>query len=486
MQKGRGKKRRGPPAFAAKAKLPRYASHQAKLQGDKNEAREPKTMSTIRYGFRLAWDHAPKQMKNAKIKKVGEYDPHNHHEGCRFGWPNECNMTDLKASKILRACIKSGKMTLDQVKAVRKMLAYSHELMGGKQGENWSCVKGVMATIKIKELKPKMKEVVPLNIPTPRQLRAAFKKEWTPDNAWHFVPWCVGLITFWDAFIFGCRSHKDHDKIKKSETHQKNWTQGWQCTAYEEGRAKLTGMKKGSRPWWVWRVCMCPGNQHVRPPTEIILDLDENGDPKHKQVWCTTCPLACTEFIWRLQTEDVNKRMYPKWLPKTKKLDGRFGDSNVNEVSKYAAKWLDEAQGIGKFDHFGGRKCLARWVGHLEIPYAENVHIHGDLHQVWGKNYQEDIPASVYSIRNQSRDPEKACKALRKFAKWCGKGLHYKQRLDKTQRYMDSFLRAIGCAKKADQIRMDMPTDSEDEEEEQIVKPEAVERAKRLMKKEKK
>ena len=85
MQKGRGKKRRGPPAFAAKAKLPRYASHQAKLQSDKNEAREPKTMSTIRYGFRLAWDHAPKQMKNAKVKKVGEYDPHNHHEGCCFG-----------------------------------------------------------------------------------------------------------------------------------------------------------------------------------------------------------------------------------------------------------------------------------------------------------------------------------------------------------------------------------------------------------------
>ena len=90
-------------------------------------------MSTIRYGFRLAWDHAPKEMKNAKVKKVGEYDPHNHHEGCCFGWPNECNMTDLKASKILRACIKSKKMTLDQVKAVRKMLAYSHELMGGKQ-----------------------------------------------------------------------------------------------------------------------------------------------------------------------------------------------------------------------------------------------------------------------------------------------------------------------------------------------------------------
>ena len=64
------KRKRGPPAFAEKAKLPRYASHQAKLQSDKNEAREPKTMSTIRYGFRLAWAAAPLEMERAKVKPV--------------------------------------------------------------------------------------------------------------------------------------------------------------------------------------------------------------------------------------------------------------------------------------------------------------------------------------------------------------------------------------------------------------------------------
>lgn len=486
MQSKKGKKRRGPPAYAARAKLPRYASHQAKVQADKNEAREPKTMSTIRYGFRLAWDHAPKEMKRAKIKPVGSYDWNNHHRGEMFGWPNECNMTNLKASKILRACKNCGNMTLDQVKSVRKMLAYAYELCGGKQGENWPCVKGLMHTIQVSKLKPKTKEVLPLNIPTPTQLKKAFLKEWTPDNSWHFVPWCVGLIASWDAFVCGCRSDTDHDRIKKSRIHSKNWAQGWQCTSYEGGRAKLTGMKKGSRPWWAWRVCMCPGNKHVRPPQNYNTELDENGDPKSKKVaWCTTCPLACTELLWTLQYGTKEKRMYPKWLPPTKKLRGRFGDSNINEVSKHAAKWMDEAQQVGKFDHFSGRKCLARWVSHLKIPYAESVHIHGDLHQVWGKNYQEDIPKSVYSIRNQSREPETACKALRKFAKWCGKGLPYDSRLKKSDRFMYAVLKALGKGKIADIIKHEMPSESDDEEDDEegtlsklLVKPAAIKREK--------
>ena len=483
------KRKRGPPAFAEKAKLPRYASHQAKLQSDKNEAREPKTMSTIRYGFRLAWAAAPLEMERAKVKPVGGYAPDNHHQGVCFGWPNECSMTNLRASKILRACIKSRKLTLDQIKAVRKMLAYSYELRGGKQSENWSCIKGIMATIKVSQLPPKMKEVVPVNIPTPQHLKQAFTTEWTTDNAWHFVPWCLGLICAYDAYVWGCRSKEDHEKIKKSHTHQHNWTQGWQCTKYHEGRAKLTGMKKGTRPWWCWRVCMCPGNRHVRPPADYHVEIDDNCDPKCKKVaWCSTCPLACTELIWQLQyEEDEGKRMYPKWLPKSKKRRGRFGTSNINEVSKYAEAWLEHAQKVGKFDHYSGRKSLANWVSHLQVPYAESVHIHGDLHQVWGRNYQEDIPTSVYSIRNQSREPEKACKALRKFAKWCNRGLPYKQKLKQTDRYADHLLRALGKHKLANKIRMGMPSSSDDDDEESekkeakenVVKPESVKRFKK-------
>ena len=170
---------------------------------------------------------------------------------------------------------------------------------------------------------------------------------------------------------------------------------------------------------------MCAGNRHVRPPADFFAEINEDGDPRcGKLSFCSTCPLACVEVIWQLQYEDDEpNRMYPKWLPKSKKRNGRLAAVNIGDVVAYANKWMDEAKKVGKFDHNSGRKSLARWVGHLEIPYAVSVPIHGDLHQVWGKNYQQDVPTSVYSIRKQSRDPEVATKALRKLAKWFGKGL---------------------------------------------------------------
>jgi len=45
------KRKPGPRSYAARAELPRFASHKTKLQADKNEAREPETMAKIRLGF---------------------------------------------------------------------------------------------------------------------------------------------------------------------------------------------------------------------------------------------------------------------------------------------------------------------------------------------------------------------------------------------------------------------------------------------------
>ena len=149
------KRKPGPPAYAARAKLPRYASHQTKLQADKNEARERETMSKIRLGFRYMWKATPLQMERARAKRPGEYDPTNHHAGVCWGWPKECTLTDLRASKIFRACVKSNVLTIDQIKVVRKSLAYAFELKGGKKGGNWPCVKGIMATIKLTFLRRK-------------------------------------------------------------------------------------------------------------------------------------------------------------------------------------------------------------------------------------------------------------------------------------------------------------------------------------------
>ena len=374
---------------------------------------------------------------------------------------------------IVYLCVKSRQLTIDQIKVCRKTLAYSYEQKGGKKGETWPSVKGLMATIKISTLPQKIKEVLAVNIPSPKDLKFAFTQGWTTENAWHFVPWCLGLIAAYDAHILGCLAIEDHRKIKKSITHEYNWKNGWQCTRYFEGRAKLTGIKKGTRPWWVWRVCMCPGNRHVRPPPDFHAEIDADGDPKCKKiVWCSTCPLAAVEIIWQLQLEeDESKRCYPKWLPKSMKRAGRLGRSNEHDIAKLANRWMHEAQGLPiYYDHNAGRKSLARWCGHLLVPYCESVHIHGDLHQVWGRNYQEDVPKSVYSIRNQSREPEKACKALRRLAKWFGTGLPYEVKQSKTDRYMDAILRSIGQTEWADKIKMEMPDDDTDEDSEQPVK----------------
>ena len=104
------------------------------------------------------------------------------------------------------------------------------------------------------------------------------------------------------------------------------------------------------------------------------------------------------------------------------------------------------------------------------------------------RNYQEDVPTSVYSIRNQSKDPAVATKALRKLAKWMGRGMPYNTTLKQSDRYHDALLRALGQAKRADMIKFNMPSDDEGEEEEQkmqptpkpepAVKPEALERVK--------
>ena len=396
----RKRKRPGPKSHVEQARLPRYASHQTKLQGDKNEVRERETMAKIRLGFNYMWRAAPLQMERAKAKRPGKYDPRNHHKGKCWGWPKECTMTNLRASKVLRACIKSKKLTIDQLKVVRKSLAYAFELKGGKKGGNFKCVPGVMETIRPSTLPGKLRDTNPKNIPRPEQLKKAFTTPWSADCGWAFVPWCLGLLCAYDAFIWGCRALKDHDKIKKSRNHKVNYKQGWQCSQYHGGRAKLTGLKKGTRDWWVYRVCMCPGNQHIRPPENFEDQLDRDGNPECKKVGFTSsCPLSAWEVSEKHQfEEDEPTRCYPKWLPANKREIGRLGKVNIADPAGFAVKWMEEAQKVGKFDHNAGRKSLAAWVGHLKIPYAESVHVHGDLHQVWGKNYQEDVPTSVYQL----------------------------------------------------------------------------------------
>ena len=76
-------------------------------------------------------------MERAKAKRPGEYNPKNHHAGVCWGYPGECTMTNLRASKVLRACIKSKMLTIDQIKVVRKSLAYAFELKEDGMGRTF-------------------------------------------------------------------------------------------------------------------------------------------------------------------------------------------------------------------------------------------------------------------------------------------------------------------------------------------------------------
>ena len=87
------------------------------------------------------------------------------------------------------------------------------------------------------------------------------------------------------------------------------------------------------------------------------------------------------------------------------------------------------------FDRNSGRKSLARWTRHLMIPYAHSFQIHGDLWEVWHKNYENEVPKSHYSIRTQSTDPVKATVALRKFANFLGRGRPVKPKLCTQERF---------------------------------------------------
>jgi hypothetical protein len=131
-------------------------------------------------------------------------------------------------------------------------------------------------------------------------------------------------------------------------------------------------------------------------------------------------------------------RIYPKWTKA-----GIFGKKNVGDVSTIANKWLQhqgqQADDGSLFDHNSGRKSLARWLEQLSVAYRESVHIHGDLECVWRHSYQDRLDISHYRTREQSTNPDLACKALRRLVKFFH-GAKTKSFKEQLQAFMDGKL----------------------------------------------
>ena len=122
--------------------------------------------------------------------------------------------------------------------------------------------------------------------------------------------------------------------------------------------------------------------KHIRPGKDDWSYVDDAGYPTKRLKWDPRCPLACIEYLNSLQMEeDVPKRCYPAFNPKRKRSDAGLSIKNIGSPSKAAVEFM-QIQGLPKFDTNSGRKALARWCKHLNVPYRLSVHIHGDLQRM--------------------------------------------------------------------------------------------------------
>ena len=197
------KVKRGRKSIISSSKLPRYAGMKAQIQEKRNQNKSRHTMKVYRYGFKLMERVCKALMKRNKIKLFGKYRKNNAHGGRIWGNPRECNMTNRLARDIMFKCIQSKELTYDQLRAVRKSLAYSKELSGGVQGENWKDVAVAWDTMRREELPAKMKVLVPNKIPRPIDLKTAWNKGY--NNEIPLAKFTTGNICAYDTFILGSR-----------------------------------------------------------------------------------------------------------------------------------------------------------------------------------------------------------------------------------------------------------------------------------------
>ena len=78
--------------------------------------------------------------------------------------------------------------------------------------------------------------------------------------------------------------------------------------------------------------------------------------------------------------------------------------------------------------------------------------MHGDLEKVWRLNYQRDVEnPNGFKLRDQSDDPAVACAALRRFARWCGRGAEYEptKKLNRSEQLMVAVLKGLNQGEEA-------------------------------------
>ena len=265
----------------------------------------------------------------------------------------------------------------------------------------------------------------------------------------------VGLVCFWDWAVAGARHRIElESKLKKSQSHGIDLDAGCCYTDLIAGRPKLCGKKRGTRPWRLHRLCLCPDGKHQSPPQLFCCHFDDNGNLKKKPTWTTTCPVAAWQVIESCQLgEGIPKdecKLYKKWLPSTQYTKAGVTKTNIPSVVERANQFLD-AQGAADGNVYrsnAGRKALAGWLGALEINYRHGFEIHADTCKCWKKNYQPNVTnlERFGDRRTQSTDMDEVLEAYRKLRHWLGVA-RYKHKLEPKDRLLWMSLKKSGMSK---------------------------------------
>ena len=332
-------------------------------------------------------------------------------------------LTEDQVCRIVLDCFTGG-ATESNLTLIRKTCSYLYNLETGIPGENYPAMKGVFKCINEKKCPPSKGGVQPLQVPTAEQLRHAFTTEYTPQCGLTFLLFLQGVLVGWDFFILGSRPNVDLGKIKDSTVHMHDKERNIVATKFIGGRSKLCGNKKGSRNWWAFRVCMCPGGKHIPPEKGLPFSFDRYGNStRDLSKYCTTCPVFAFEVLQASQPMET--KLYRLWLDsesRTRKGRTRWGEKGIHEPQLLAIKWMS-CQGVPNLSKNSGRMACAQWSQATGAPYPELVHVIGDNPDVWRDHYQPKLPETHCKNRVQSTDPVVATAVLQRFARFCGRGL---------------------------------------------------------------
>ena len=334
---------------------------------------------------------------------------------------------------------------------------------------NYDCIRVVWRTIDRHKLPASLRpSTLPTSIPTVRTIRKAFHMEWSPNCGVSLVEFAQGNLFMYDGFFAGPRGNEDIDRIKKGEKYEIHPEEGYGRSAYKRGRAKTTIF----RPWNHHTICLCKGGKHRGPPPGYVYHVDRktgNPHPSYLPSWSTNCPLANWQF--KEQFREARGRRYAK----LNKHGSGFTSYNEGDVVKAAIDFMIK-MGLNteelRFSHNSGRKVFARLCSKFDVGYELSFEVHGDRYVVWQGNYQPDCKPSNMERRDQHRNPDVCCQALRMIANGLGLGIIKAERLSRQELYMDRILRKLGDGAFAEQIRVgtapqpgDTFVDDSDEEE---------------------